>query len=454
MAMEYTKPRIFIQKDGMMNKFGGGAVKFKDTIEGTRVSQLAKEFGSPLFVLSERALRQKYRDFHREFSLHYPRVQFSWSYKTNYLDAVCRLYHQEGLWAEVVSDFEYEKAIKLGVPGDKIIFNGPYKPKKALEEAIQRKSRIHVDHMEEIFTIEQIATEMKKPVEIALRINMDVGIHPQWTRFGFNLENQEAFSAISRIQSTGKLVVKGLHCHIGTFILEPNAYKIAAQKLVFLAKKIRDEFAIKIDYLDIGGGFPSSNTLHAQYLPGSQNNPPLSKFVEAIGNELNKHSAVFDKPPQLIIESGRALVDDAGFLISTVVARKRLNDGTSAMIIDAGINDLITSVWYKHEVIPAQSYSEFMENTVIYGPLCMNIDVIRPSILFPALSAGDLVVIHPVGAYNMTQWMQFIRYRPAVVMIDTKGKVHVIRRRENLEYVTELDQIPEHLNEKTFKGKV
>ncbi|NLI77426.1 MAG: diaminopimelate decarboxylase [Candidatus Riflebacteria bacterium] len=454
MAREYVKPRILQQKEGMMNKFGAVASRFMDAIEGVKVGRLVDEYGSPLFVLSERAIRQQYRHAVREFSLLYPRVQFSWSYKTNYLDAVCALYHQEGSWAEVVSEFEYEKAVKLGVPGEKIIFNGPYKPYEALKTAARRKSKIHIDHMEEIAALERIARELKQPVEVAIRMNMDTGIYPMWSRFGFNLENQEAFAAVSRIQTTGKLVLKGLHCHIGTFIMEPNAYKVAVQKMVAFTRKIRDEFGVGIEYLDLGGGFPSTNTLHGQYLPGSQANLGIGKYAEAICGELNRCGSLFDKPPLLLLESGRALIDEAGFLIASVVARKRLSDGTAALVLDAGINTLVTAAWYKHEFIPAQAYSEILENTILYGPLCMNIDVVRPLISFPALSAGERVVIHPVGAYNMTQWMQFIRYRPAIVLIDTKGSPHVVRKAEDLAYLTELEEIPAHIREKKFRGRL
>ncbi|MBI3039674.1 alanine racemase [bacterium] len=445
MPKDYAKPRLVQHKEGMMNKFGSVTNNFMDSIEKVKVATLVQEFGSPLFVLSDKIIRQKYRDAVRDFAHQYPRVQFSWSYKTNYLSGVCAIYHQEGSWAEVVSEFEYEKALNLGVPGEKIIFNGPFKPYESLKIAAQKRSKIHVDHMDEIFALEKIAGEIHRPIEIGIRINMDVGIYPAWSRFGFNLENQEAYTAVSRIQSSGKLIIKGLHSHIGTFILEPNAYKTAIQKLVFFAKKIREDFSVKIDYLDTGGGFPSSNTLHTQYLPGHQVNPPIEKFAEVICGELMKYVGMFDKPPLLILETGRALIDEAGFLISTVVARKRLSDGTAALVLDAGVNTLFTATWYKHDIIPAQAYSQIMENTVIYGPLCMNIDVVRPLVLFPALSSGERVIIKPVGAYNMTQWMQFIRYRPAVVLIDQKGKVHQIRRKEDLDYMTMLESIPPYL---------
>lgn len=453
MKREYQKPRISPHTEGAMNKFGPASGSYKDSIEGVKVASLVREFGSPLFVFSERTVREKYRQAAGEFSHKYPHVQFSWSYKTNYLDAICRIFHQEGSWAEVVSHFEYEKALRLGVPGEKIIFNGPYKPYEALKLAVENGSKVNVDNMEEIFNLEKLASELKKPIDLGLRVNLDAGIYPAWTRFGFNLENQAAFAAAAKMQATGKLRLKGLHCHIGTFILEPKAYRIAVQKLALFAKKLKDEFAIKIEYVDIGGGFPSTNTLHTQYLPGSQINPTIDEFAKVICEELLTRRDCFPTPPLLILETGRALIDEAGSLIASVVGAKRLSDGTPSLILDAGVNLLFTSTWYKHTVTPAQPHSEFLENMVLFGPLCMNIDIVRPTIQFPALSAGEQVIIHPVGAYNVTQWMQFIQYRPAVVLIDEDGKPHQIRAKEDLEYLTMLESVPAHLKEKKSRTK-
>ena len=112
------------------------------------------------------------------------------------------------------------------------------------------------------------------------------------------------------------------------------------------------------------------------------------------------------------------MIDDAGYLLGTVLATKRLSDGRRATILDFGVNSLFTSFWYEHKVSPAQAHGHQTEETVLYGPLCMNIDVVRENILMPLLEKGNQVVVHQVGAYHMTQWMQFITLRAAVVLID------------------------------------
>jgi len=139
------------------------------------------------------------------------------------------------------------------------------------------------------------------------------------------------------------------------------------------------------------------------------------------------------------------LIDDAGYLLGSVLANKRLSDGRKATIMDFGVNIMFTSFWYDHKISPAQELSSFSEETVLYGPLCMNIDVVRESVTLPLLNKGDHVVVHKVGAYNMTQWMQFIAMRPNIVLIDTNGQTHVIRKAETLDYLQQLEHIPEHL---------
>ncbi len=146
--------------------------------------------------------------------------------------------------------------------------------------------------------------------------------------------------------------------------------------------------------------------------------------------------------PTLVLETGRALVDEAGSLISTVQASKRLPDGRRALVVDAGVNLLFTAFWYRHEVALAQEVRGCTEPTVLYGPLCMNIDVMRDAIALPPLSVGDRIVFSTVGAYNVTQWMQFITLRPAVVMVGANGSVAVIRRAETVDDLNQMEAMP------------
>ena len=446
MKKAYSAPYIERNTAGFINKFANtSVVNYQDKIENIPISTLVETFGSPLFVFSESIIRRRYRHLGEIMRMHYPKVDISWSYKTNYLGAICSIYHQEGAKAEVVSGMEYEKARKLGVAGKNIIFNGPGKRKDEIVRAINDGARIHLDHLDELYLVEKTAEELHKKPEVAIRVNMDTGISPQWTRFGFNYENGEAFRAIQRLIAGKMMKLVGLHCHIGTFILDANAYYWAASKLLTLAQQVKDSFNIVVEYIDLGGGFASTNTLHASYTPGEYASPSYDQYAIAIGAAFNESPFVREYSPMLTFETGRALIDEAGFLITTVLGKKNLPTGERAVILDAGVNTNITAWWYKQKVIPTQPFPGTYQNTVFYGPLCMNIDLLRPAMPFPDLHAGDKVIISPVGAYNITQWMQFIEYRPPVVLINETGKMELIREKENLSDIINREKIPEHL---------
>jgi len=442
----YERPVIKKLETNVPNKFGLRSEYAPMThIDGVAVKDLIKKYGSPLFVISEETIRKTYRDAKKSFTTRYPKVQFAWSYKTNYLSAVCNVFHQEGSWAEVVSGFEYDKAIKNGVDGKKIIFNGPDKTEDDLSKAIKNESLIHIDHLDELYTIIEISGKLHKKAKVAIRVNLDTGIYPMWDRFGFNYENGQAWDALNKIMRSDKLELVGLHCHIGTFMLSTPAYAIAANKLADLAIGVKKKYKHDIKYIDMGGGFASKNTLKGSYMPGSDTNPGFDDFAEAIASALINCDFEPDNLPLLILETGRALIDEAGFLLGSVISNKRSSLGKRTTIIDIGVNILFTSFWYDHKITPAQAFSHYTEDTVLYGPLCMNIDVVRENANLPLLNKGDHFVIHHVGAYNMTQWMQFITLRPKIVMIDINGKPHIIRENENMESITSFEKIPEHL---------
>lgn len=446
MKKQYQRPTISKINEGMPSKFGSRkSLQAITKIDGIEVSEIIEKYGSPVFVVSEKTIREKYKEAYNAFSTRYPKVQFAWSYKTNYLDAVCKIFHQEGSWAEVVSGFEYQKALDNGVPGNKIIFNGPSKSDEDLTKAIKNRSLIHVDHFDELYQIVELTKVLDERPQLAIRMNMDTGVYPQWDRFGFNYDNGEAWTAINRIMMNEKIDLRGLHAHIGTYMMSADPYKVAASKIADLANRIKLKWGHSISYIDVGGGFASQNTLKGAYLPGTDTTPSFDQYAQAITDAIL--SADFDPQnmPYLFLETGRALIDDAGYLLGTVLANKRLADGRRATILDVGVNILFTSFWYEHEVHPAHDTGFQTEDTVLYGPLCMNIDVIRQSIKFPLLKKGDNFVIKRVGAYNMTQWMQFITLRPKIVLIDTKGNIHIIRNNETNQVFKDMEIVPKHL---------
>lgn len=436
-------------------------------IDGIPVSGLVEEFGSPLFVFSEHDLREKARRLREAFKSRYPTTSFAWSYKTNYLNAICQIFREEGWMAEVVSDFEYEKARKLGFSGEEIIFNGPDKPRPILETALDEGALVQIDNWDEFNLLEELVERRSKPLDVGLRVWLDAGVKPIWSKFGFALANGEAERVAARILSNPKLRLHTLHTHIGTYILAPEAYRIATQKLVALREHLHTKYGYLVSCLNLGGGFPSHSLLHSMAEPAEQSVPPIEAYADAITEVLSKLSP--KNRPLLRLESGRCLVDEAGHLVTKVVAVKGVNrpvlagtdlsardykerlilseDAKVAYVVDAGINLLYTGAWYRFSVFPSRIVNAPPVPSRIYGSLCMAIDIIRDQVDLPPLEAGDILTLHPVGAYNLTQSMQFIKYRPAVVLIGDDGKPELIRARETLKDIEGPERLPPHLAE-------
>jgi diaminopimelate decarboxylase len=442
MKPQYERPVMIRHAVGALNKFGTlPAIRVRDRFDGVMVADLVERYGSPLFLFSERALRARVRELRDQLAARFARFTLAWSYKTNYLGAICRVLHREGAWAEVVSGLELQMALRLGVPGRQIIFNGPAKGECDLELAFRSGSRVHFDHLDEIALAERVAERLGIRPEVGIRVNISKLPVPAWDRFGFNLENGRALEAARRVLRGGRFELRAVHVHAGTFVQDPEVYRQSAMAIGEFARTIGAELGIHIDTIDLGGGFASRNTLHAQYVPGDESTPSFGQYVERIASG---YEEVFAGPdaPGLVLETGRALVDEAGALVTTVVGNKRLTDGRRAVVLDAGVNILPTAWWYRHDVHPVQEVRGVAEPTVFFGPLCMNIDVVRDRIMFPPLRAGDRVLVSNVGAYNVTQWMQFIATRPNVVMVSERGEHSVIRRAETLETLVQQEEIP------------
>jgi diaminopimelate decarboxylase len=444
----------------------GRAASSRKEIDGVSVEKLVSKFGSPLFVYSERDLKTKARRMRRAFESRYPKTSFAWSVKTNYLNAIIQIFRKEGWIAEVVSDFEYEKVRELRIPGKDIVFNGPYKPNEALKRAMREGALVHVDNWDELSRLDELARDIPGPIQIGLRVWLDAGIRPVWSKFGFAVANGEAERAAATVLKNPKFHLHSLHCHIGTYILAPDAYRTAAQKLVVLRERINARHGHLIDCLNLGGGFPSHSLLHGMMGPAETAVPPIEEYADAIASVLNKLPA--KKRPLLRLESGRCLVDEAGYLLTSVVAVKGVNrasmvgadlsgrdvkerivlseDSRVGYVIDAGINLLYTAAWYQFDVRPARATKAPASPSRLYGPLCMAIDVVRETVDLPPLAAGDVLSLHPVGAYNFVQSMQFINYRPAIVLLTEKGTPEIIRARETLRDIDGPERLPAHLS--------
>jgi len=416
------------------NSHNRNDVPLCDQIDAINIDDLVSRFGSPLFVFSERTVIETARRAKKAF-------------------------HKEGWIAEVVSDFEYQKAEQAGIPGKDIIYNGPCKSRENLEHALRQGSLVQIDNWDELRVIEEIASTMHRRVDVGVRIWMDTGLTPAWSKFGFALANGEAARAALRVISNPHLNLHTLHSHIGTYVLEPKAYAVAAEQLVTLREIVFRKTWHLVPCINLGGGFPSNSLMHE--MPENTKVPPIEEYAEAIADVLN--ALPHAQRPQLRLETGRHLVDDAGYLIASVVAvegaerdKAMPNSGKQSRggyVVDAGVNLLYTSTWFRVGVMPTTPSHPLHTNAVkLYGCLCMNIDVIRQEVELPPLEVNDKLVLHPVGAYNLTQSMQFIGLRPAVVLIGLDGSVNVIRRREKLIDIENGEQVPTYLQLKATQN--
>lgn len=412
-------------------------------IDGVSIDRLIEEYGSPIFTVSSKTLRSNISAFKDVFSKRYPRVEIAYSYKTNRLLGVLSIIHKYGLWADVASGFEYNLARALGVSGKSIVFNGPYKKKEELKKATKEGALINIDHIDELKLLEEIAHELGETIEIGIRINADVGIHQSSDRFGFNLESGEAIQIVEMCTKKKLLIISGLHIHLTSYIIEPDnredftpanrirliwpkgsdMYREASKKITRLAEEIKEKFGINIKYVDMGGGFPGVDSL----------TPYVEAIVEPILDSFGQDL------PILILEPGRAIIRDAIHLVSTVVGVKELPNGERVIIIDAGINLLPTSLWRRQEIETVSKTQGSLKETTIYGPLCLQTDIIS-KVKLPELKSGDRLVIKNVGAYNISQSSSFILPRPLVLIIEN-GEARILRRNETIEDVFSFESV-------------
>ncbi len=412
-------------------------------IGGKDALDLMAEHGSPCMVFDGDRLIDTYNKFLGAFKKHYEKCRIAYSVKTNYLSSIVGLLYRTGSKVEVVSGFEYQICRRLGIPGREICFNGPWKKDDEIAEAFRQGSLVNLDNYDELKRVEVIAREIPGPHRIGIRVNMEVS-YPPWDKFGFNLTSGEALRMAERIHTNENMELHGLHMHVGTYIPNPDQYGKGASALVDLALLIRDKVGVGVAVLDMGGGYASSNTLRGQMIPGSGTSPTPAMYAEALTEPLIRARDKHDFEPMLVLEPGRAMVDECGDMLTSVTSVKPLLGGGRAAIIDAGVNVIPTAYWYDHEVVPVNCSARHTERVKVFGPLCMQIDVIRPEAVLPSPRVGDVYCLRRVGAYNFSQSMQFIYTRPSY-LLSLEGEIHVIRPSESTEDVIGHETIPDIL---------
>ena len=317
------------------------------------------------------------------------------------------------------------------------------------EAAINNASIINIDSFDELARVEQLCDRLDKRARIGIRISFKYFEHG-WTKFGFDDDDGESEQALKRIANNSDLKLELLHNHCGTFVLNKDMYAKSVERLIRLTKTAY-ELNLQPTMIDVGGGFPSMNILKPEFdAPGgsTRSGNYLQPFADEICSQIIEAIEVFDKKPTLVLEPGRAIVDASTQILTTVVARKEKTEGPDALIVDAGVNLVPTAVYYNHplnRVAGSESVQYGRQQTTnVYGPLCMQTDLIRGEAILPPVETGDVLAISQVGAYCHTQSSQFIQTRPATVLIGPNG-AEIIRRSETWRDIFALDNIPDRL---------
>ena len=425
--------------------------------------KIVATFGTPTYVVYERILKENYKRFYDSFKENYNKVMVAYSVKTNYLPAILSILRSQGASMEVVSGFELYLAFKIGVPPNKIVFNGPSKTTKELDYAIRKGTLlINADSTSELQKINKLGKKHGKKIDVGIRVNIET---ITWKKFGIPLEYaEEAFEFASRLKN---IKVRGLHVHIGTNISTVKPYVWTLDSLLKLMRRLRD-IGIDIDFLDIGGGFPSggvgkwadrdffidvlSQRIRKSKLrfltksldalkserPSFPDTPTTETFAKRICNKLKEQLDEYGLPaPLLILEPGRAIVNSAVTLLVRVVDIKNFKE--KLVMVDGGINLAPTLAYKPHRIINVTGEGTHFETVTLAGPLCTESDILcRRAEVLP-VGEGDIIEVFDVGAYSICQSVQFIKPRASAVLVRENGDIIEVRRREKYKDLIRLD---------------
>jgi alkanesulfonate monooxygenase len=377
-----------------------------------RAAELAERFGTPLYVFEGERLEAEARAFQEAAGAD---VTVAYSLKSNTLMGIVARLHRAGCWAEVASGHEYRLARRAGVPGDQIVFNGPLKTSAELRRALAEGATVVADGVEQVREIARLASFAAPAARVGLRL-----VPPDRVgRDRFGVPARLAPAAAALLDRAG-LPLTGLHTHLGAYqlgALPPSGppihgvtvqypvpverFRAAAAQLAEVAARVGG-----IEWLDLGGGWPAASALAGH----------LDVVREALG----------PGHPPLLLEPGRALIRDAGWLLTRVVARR----GPGRLVVDVGITQVPCVQWKRSPVHAVASREGPERPTDLYGPLCLQHDAVAREVPLPPLRTGDLVWIGQTGAYAMAQASPFIHLRPAAVLLEG-GRAGLLRARES-----------------------
>lgn len=445
---KFMKPR-YSQKLSMwgFERDSDGAIE----IEGISIIDLVDEFETPLHVVSKKKIIDEVTDFKKTFVKEYEDTTILYAYKAGSIPGVLEVIHQNDIGAEVISGFELWLALKMKVPPEMIIFNGPVKTNDDLRVAIKNEIyAINIDSADDLARVEEVAGELGIPANIGLRLAAEGG----YSNYGIIPGSNRFFELMERIKQSELLIYKGLMTHLGGRSTNAYIFKRGIKIMSETAALIKSRYGLKSLFFDVGGGFGITTSRGIGHLENAfyrKFNTPLKppppdlydpletvarETADALRSACDDHGLDY---PKLILEPGRTLVSKPQVLLLKVHAVKSDNKQPVA-ITDGGRFNITYPVDHEyHEIFLANRNSQDEQYPYFLAGRISTIgDFVNRNKTLPKLKTNDILAIMDSGAYFTQFSSNFSFTRPAIVMID-EGIATLIRKRESYEHLVSLD---------------
>ncbi len=416
------------------------------TIGGCDTVELAGQYGTPAYVYDENEIRKNLREFKKSIDENYGgNGLVVYASKAFCCKEMCRICAQEGTGIDVVSGGELYTALSVGFPAENIVFHGNNKTFAELEAAVENNvGRIIVDNIYELNMLNRIAEKHGKVAGIMFRIKPGVDAHTHDfiktgqidSKFGFALETGEAMEAVKATVGMANVKLRGLHCHIGSQIFDVDPFELAAEVMLNLYKKVKDEIGLELEELNLGGGFG------IKYLE-SDSPKPYGEYMKNVSRIVHEHSEKLGlKTPFIIIEPGRSIVGAAGITLYTVGAVKNIPNIRTYVSVDGGMSDNPRYALYRaeYEIVCANKANQERTQTVtVAGKCCESGDLIQEETKLQQVEPGDILAVLSTGAYNYSMASNYNRIPRLPVIMAKDGESRIIVKRETYEQVAECD---------------
>lgn len=416
------------------------------TIGGIDTISLAKEYGTPLYVMDEDVIRNNCRKFKESIDKYYDGEGLvCYASKVFCCRAMCKIAIEEKIGLDVASEGELYTAISVGFPTDKICLHGNNKSDNELTLALSHGvGHIVVDNLYELERLDKIAEKLHKKANIMFRVKPGIDAHTHSfiqtgqidSKFGLALETGEAFEAVKTAISLENVNLRGLHCHIGSQIFEIEPFELAAKVMLNFIAKIKNELDYEISELDLGGGFG------IKYVE-NDNPPDYEAYMQRVSSVVNSEcESLGIKRPFIMIEPGRSIAGPAGITLYTAGAVKEIPGIRTYVSVNGGMIDNPRYILYQAEyeaLVANKAGEEKTEVVTLAGRCCESGDLIGENMPIQKVEPGDTIAVLATGAYNYSMSSNYNRLpKPPVVMVKG-GKTKVVVKRENLEDIIRND---------------